>query len=70
MIVVLCDLHIGIQGAKPNSRKFLGCSYAQDRFYFFGGVAMELLNDLRSFNLSAQRWTIESENDDNYKGSK
>lgn len=51
MKFILCDINIVTQGAKPNSRKFLGCQFANNKFYFFGGIAMELLNDLRSFDI-------------------
>lgn len=59
MKVLLGNVHIGTQGAKPNSRKFLGCTFLQHKFFFFGGIAMELLNDMRSFNLSNQQWQVE-----------
>ena len=58
MKVLLGNVHIGTQGAKPNSRKFQGCTFLKQRFFFFGGIAMELLNEMRSFSLGSS-WQIE-----------
>jgi len=46
-------------GPKPCSRKFFGCTFAQGRFFFFGGVAIKLLNDLRSLRLGGDGVSLE-----------
>jgi len=51
LILMLCTKSPYSVGSKPCSRKFFGCSFAQGRFFIYGGVAIKNLNDLKSLKL-------------------
>jgi len=59
--MVVSHCHSVSTGPKPWSRKFLGSIYAQGKFFFFGGSSVQLLNDIRSYNLQNHEWSIELE---------
>lgn len=49
------------RGSKPCSRKYFGCTYCNGRFYACGGMALKLLQDLKSFSLWDKTWRLETD---------